>query len=108
MEKSETVNNVKDFLCVELTLQKSDIDMEASINLDLGVDGDDARELLHKYESMFNVDLSDFVFEEYFGPEASFNPFSWLLNLLPGKVKQNKFKKLLVKDFVEGAIRGKL
>lgn len=38
---------------------------------DLGVDGDDAVDLLTDFADRFNVDVAQFPFDEYFGPEAS-------------------------------------
>src|SRR5262249_29332806 len=43
---------------------------------DCGVDGDDASELMVEFSRRFSVDLSDFRFDRYFGPEAAFNPFA--------------------------------
>lgn len=38
---------------------------------DLGVTGDDGRDLIVKYANVFNVEISGFVFSKYFYPEPS-------------------------------------
>src|SRR5262249_42460800 len=43
---------------------------KTKINTDLGVDGDDADELLFTYRDKFGVDLSGFDFTHHFGPEG--------------------------------------
>jgi len=45
---------------------------------DLGVDRDDAYDLLTAFASRFHVDLTPFEFSRHFGPEAGWNPFSYL------------------------------
>lgn len=46
------------------------ISLDTAINLDLGVDGDDAAELLEAFSSRFAVDLATFRFDRYFGSEG--------------------------------------
>jgi acyl carrier protein len=53
------------------------ITQSTSINLDLGVDGDDGVELISSFGKTFAVDVSDFPYSKYFGPEAS-HPFGLL------------------------------
>lgn len=56
-------------LVKEHGLSPKGIKMDSLIATDLGVDGDDAWELLNEIEGHYNVDLSD-VFETCFWPEA--------------------------------------
>jgi acyl carrier protein len=51
------------------------ISADTSLNRDLGIDGDDATELLSLYSEAFGVDLSEFRFSQYFRDEPHlFNP----------------------------------
>jgi len=72
-------HNVISFIS-ELLSAKS-LSLETRIGEDLGVDGDDAVELLEEYSKRFSVDISNFSFDDYFGPEVGFNPFYFLCNL---------------------------
>jgi len=67
---------------------------------DLGVDGDDAVEMLTKFSQIFEVDMSRFEFGKYFGPEAGFSLLNCIIwgsgPLLP----------LTIGDLVEFAQRG--
>lgn len=49
---------------------------------DLGVDGDDAYELMEAFAERYDVDLSDFRFHEHFGDEGCLQ-FSTVLLLIP-------------------------
>ena len=54
--------------CAGVSMQQ--ISLDTAINLDLGIDGDDACELLEAFSSKFDVDLSTFQFDRYFASEA--------------------------------------
>jgi hypothetical protein len=55
--------------CARVNMQQ--ISLDTAINLDLGIDGDDASELLEAFSSKFGVDLSTFRFDRYFASEPS-------------------------------------
>lgn len=46
---------------------------------DFGVDGQDGIEFMEAFGVEFCVDMSAFRADDYFGPEAAFNPFALLL-----------------------------
>ncbi|QHP68429.1 DUF1493 family protein [Bradyrhizobium sp. LCT2] len=52
------------------TLTRKQITLGTDIARDLGVDGDDARELVRRFGEQFNVDMSEFDFDMYFGSEG--------------------------------------
>jgi len=52
------------------------VSMSTRVNLDLGVDGHDAVDLIQAFGKQFHVDVSNFPYDSYFGPEAS-NPFGF-------------------------------
>ena len=72
------------------------ISQETLIEDDLGVTGDDGVELIGKYSKQFNVDISKFVFFEYFNDE----PHAFSFN--------RKVKPLTVGDLEKGIVLGKL
>jgi acyl carrier protein len=43
---------------------------EIAINKELGIDGDDAVDLLREIQNQFEIDIKDFEFSKYFGPES--------------------------------------
>lgn len=63
---------------------------ESRIAHDMGVDGDDADELINALQKQFDIDMTNFSFDKHFGPEG-FNPISFIyflfnrnkLNLIP-------------------------
>lgn len=79
---------------------------ENTIIQKLRIDGGDADDLMVEYAEKFHVDLSDFDFEKYFGPEGAFNPVYYLYMLLfrPSKLKQTDIS---VAELVDAAIAGK-
>jgi hypothetical protein len=52
------------------TRTRKHLSFETDIARDLGVDGDDAEEFMQRFQSEFNVDLSNFRFDSYFGGEG--------------------------------------
>ena len=75
------------------------------LNADLGVDGDDAEELLLAYREKFRVDMSGFDFHRYFGDE----PNALSLFLLPWRLLTGgeKSEPLFVRDLVRSAQIGR-
>ena len=51
------------------TLTQKEITLGTDIAWDLGVDGEDAREFVGRFAGQFNVDMSEFDFDMYFGGE---------------------------------------
>ena len=75
------------------------------LNVDLGVDGDDAEELLRAYREKFRVDMSGFDFHRYFGDEPdAVSLFLLLWRLLTGDEKP---EPLFVRDLVRSAQLGR-
>jgi len=100
------MNNIQiqviQLLIDELNIAYEEVNLTSSLFHDLGVDGDDASDLLERFSKEFNVDISNFKFNDYFGSEVSFVfklffPFS-----------KKSFKKLTVQDLIIAAEKGKL
>ena len=66
------------------TLNKLNID--SSINKDVGLEGDDAAQFITAYADFFKVDISGFVFTDYF-IEEGFDPF-WIITIFTSPKKR--------------------
>ena len=76
--KAETLQAVSQFVSEELGVPATRIKPETRLLHDLGVDGDDAGDLLQHFSARFHVDLSAFRFSWHFGPEAGWSPLYFL------------------------------
>jgi acyl carrier protein len=102
--RDDVYERVRQFVAREASVRVETLTPETRINYDLGVDGDDAVELLEAFMEEFRVDLSAFEFNRYFGPEGGpppafigvifafplllvFATFTFLLDLVSGKRK---------------------
>jgi acyl carrier protein len=84
-------------LIVDVTgINPDRISLESCLNHDLGIDGDDAAELLSEYAAAFGVDMSGFHFSKYFQGEPHL--FNWWV---PGPIA--KLSPVTVRDLVEAA-----
>ncbi|MDX3966548.1 MAG: DUF5958 family protein [Bradyrhizobium sp.] len=52
------------------TLTRKQITLGTDVAWDLGVDGDDALDFMRRFSDQFNVDMSEFDFDMYFGGEG--------------------------------------
>ncbi|MDR2678586.1 MAG: DUF1493 family protein [Zoogloeaceae bacterium] len=87
------------------------ITLSTTIGRDLGVDGDDAEDLIDAFSERFDVDVSEFwpVYHRYFGPEGC-NPF-WILYVLIMALfgrKPDKLLPLTIEDLINAAQTKKL
>ncbi|MCC6459202.1 MAG: DUF1493 family protein, partial [Saprospiraceae bacterium] len=89
---------------IDIGGKKEKYTSETSINLDLGIDGDDASKFLCAYADTFQVDLANFEFDTYFGEEGC-SPFKALYFLV---VKRKKQKPLTIGQLLTGIEAGKL
>jgi len=79
--------------------------LETRVGHDLGVDGDDAVEILMALKKRYSVDISAFKFDEHFGTEG-WDPFRAIYHLF--RRTANKLKPLRIRDIVEAVKRGYL
>jgi acyl carrier protein len=91
-------DEVIEFIAKELGISKMKLKMESRMFHDLGVDGDDAGEFIVAFSKRFDVDISDFIFNDYFGNEGC-NPFALFISLFNSK----KLKPLTVAMLIEAA-----
>lgn len=78
-ERAELFEHFKSF--IEKELRVKCIEKSTTIQFDLGVEGDDAYDLLEEIDKTYEVDWEGFRFEDHFHSEAWFvlNLFSFLL-----------------------------
>jgi hypothetical protein len=75
-----------------------EIKPESTLQADLRIYGDDAVDILESFSEKFNLDLHDFIFDDYFKAEGS-SFFTFL---------EKQRKDLLVLDLINAALAGKL
>lgn len=96
---NDIFQQVKEFLIQERWNYDFELKPETSIQNDLSIFGDDASEILSKFCSKFNVDHSNFNFDDYFKPESSWTDFF---------SKKKEYKKLTIADLVKAVEKGNL
>jgi hypothetical protein len=69
---------LSEFICEQLGLRKRVLTPATRLQADLGVEGEDGTDLMEAFASRFEVDISAFEVNRYFGPEAGWNPVAWL------------------------------
>jgi acyl carrier protein len=105
MNKVDIRLDVIEFLSNTLSIPQHRFTDEASLFHDLGVDGDDAVELLAEFSKKFGVSLDGFDFVEYFGVEGSPTILGFFAEVLTNS-NSKKLKRLEVNDFVRAAQNG--
>jgi len=100
------INGVVDLIHRHRNEPRHKISLDTELGDDLLIDGDDARDLLVDFAKEFEVDIRNFDFDAYFGPEAGFNPFVWLYWKVTGK--SHTFKPLTVRALVIAAMLRRL
>lgn len=99
-----TANNIDDkiidFVVREAGFKHHQISLQSDLR-NLGIDGDDAIELMNKFSQEFSVDMSKFDFKRHFSPEG-FNPF---LILFPSWWRR-KLQSITIRDLVKAAETG--
>ena len=91
---------VKELVAKETAVRIEKLTLETDLLKDLGVDGNDALELLEKYWEVFQVDLSQFQFSKHFGPEGGLSLF------FPSN--EPPLETLTIQDLVDGVKAGEL
>ena len=87
---------LKGFVAKQVGVNGIPLTRETIIDKDLGVVGDDAYELIIAFSKKFNVDVSNYMFADYFEPEG----MNWLM---PHTIKN---KMALTLGHLEKAIKG--
>ena len=77
-KKHELIQIISNFTGVNMNLIK----LDTLLGADLGIDGDDAYDLLEEISSRFNCNLDKLDFKTYFTPESDINIFKSLFDLI--------------------------
>ena len=101
--KSEKLQEVIVLVAEQTGVSPSRITATTRIGEDLGVDGDDASDLLTAFASRFHVDLAGFQFARHFGPEAGWSPLYALYCRFTGR---GRTEPVTVGQLAEAAERG--
>jgi len=83
------------FISEEIGTSISSLDLNTSLNYDLGIDGDDAIDFFDKFQKVFHISMNNFLdndYKNYFGNEGV-NPFN-IFKLL------KKSKKFTIRDLI--------
>ncbi len=83
MSAPVTFEQVRDFLSEQWRVRPERLTPDTRLLHDLGIDGDDAEEILTDFAEQFQVDLSAFRFTEHFGSELDAGP-RWVLRKIFG------------------------
>ncbi len=95
----DTLNKIKDFVSEFSCTKRDKLSENTTLYPNLGIGGDDAAEFLEVFSDKFSVDMSEFKFSKYFGPEGC-NPFSSLYCILFARDKLKK-TPITLRDLVE-------
>jgi acyl carrier protein len=98
------LEDIKELILKHTGKTKINLDRNTRLYKDLRIDGDDAFELLRDFSNMFEVDMSDFKFGEYFSPEGT-DILGAIVSLLKNKPK---LKELTLGDMEKAVIEKKL
>lgn len=94
------------FIVEQTSANLEKICWETRLGEDLGIDGDDASEFFENFSKEFEVDLSNFQFDKYFGSEAGFDLLLAMWQIFFDEPKQ-KLETITVKDLITAAIAKK-
>lgn len=104
---TDLVQAVREFVAVALSAPLATVTLHKSLFHDLGVDGDDACELLEGFAARFNVNLDGFDMRQHFGPEGFISPVAFFVELLTGRGAKG-MRRLEIADLIKAASTGTL
>ncbi len=93
---------IRELLAEQMGGDEASITLDTRLGRDLGMDGADAEEFLTAYRQEFGVDMTNFPYDDYFGPEVGFEIFSYLYCLL-FKRSALKQKQVTVNELIAAA-----
>ena len=105
MDTPVTFEQVRDFLCEQWRMRPERLSPSTRLLHDLGIDGDDAEEVLVAFGERFHVDFSSLAFPKHFGSEFDAGG-RWLIRKLFGG-DALRFAPLTVQDLIDAANQGR-
>jgi len=96
-------NELYIFLKNEINKNIDDNSPNLRLEKDLNIYGDDAVEFLEKFSKKFNVNITNFNFDQYFNPEID-KISLFLKNIFNKNIKSD----LTINDLKEAIVKGKL
>lgn len=103
----ETCERVIQFVSMQTRINAQKLTLSSTLFQDLGIDGDDAIDLLRAFSEEFRVDLSELDPKQHFGPEG-FGPsaiFLWLFSILG--IERSELTPISLSDLAEAAEAGR-
>jgi acyl carrier protein len=104
---SDIFDRLKKFSFEQTGWEYDGFNENTSLETNLIMYGDDAAEYILAFSKEFSVDISRFMFDEYFSPEGGLVPLpglSWLL----GIKKEPRQKELTIKHLMKAVEAGRL
>ncbi len=89
---------VAQFVADEVGVRRDKV-TDSRLREDLGVDGDDAHDLLIAFAKRFHVRDENFVVTDHFGPEGSWFPFALMF-------RRMKLLPMTIQDLIDSAAAG--
>jgi len=87
-----------------LNVKREKLSPKVELARDLGLDGDDAVEFIELFSKRFSVNMADFNFSKYFGPEAGWNPLTFIFSIL---FKKEQLTPITLADLNNSIKKGK-
>ena len=94
--KNEYLDRIRRLVAEEMRIDPEKIKPDSRLGRDLGIDGDDASELIERFAEVFEVDMTNFEFHMYFGSES----WAYSIYLL---FKRNKTGEITISHLEEVA-----
>lgn len=101
-----TAHKVRTFLANELALPPDQINLTSRLRQDLKMQGGDAADIIEAFSLTFDVDITYFRANDYFGPGIDINPALATILWVFGNGKP--LKTLTVKDLILSVEKGRL
>lgn len=102
MNNTKIEERVKALVAQQTGARVEKLLLQTELGNELGMDGDDAVEFFKKFSQEFQVDLSTFEFDKYFGIEAGFDPGLWIISIFSG-TPIKKLEPLTIQDLISAA-----
>ncbi|HPF10364.1 MAG TPA: DUF1493 family protein [Flavobacteriaceae bacterium] len=104
----DTFDQIIDLLPKKFLKKIHSLNRETELEENIGLTGDDADEFLSDYAEKFNVDISEFIFNDYFLEEGE-DHFQTIASWFFGqKIKKNGRKRLTLGHLEDAVRKGKL